>query len=323
MNRIPDGAEKPVVIGLDAGGTCFKASLVNVFGEIMSGSSNERRVDTNGSRESVLESYADIVRMEKKIAEEKGVSIAGIGISTPGPFHYENAASQMTHKFKNIYGVNLRAEIRNRCQAGEIPILFLHDSHAFLMGEYCANDEVGAFQNVAGITLGTGTGFALIRSGRLLENENGGPYISIYGRPYQGKTVDDYLSARGIIRLYSELSGRSADEGFDVKNIEYFAAKNNDRAALEAFSQTGAYLADMMREILREQEIECFVLGGQISKGYPLMEASISKGLEAVDTLKKICPGKNINFSAQIGAADMIFKHINMPMRRKGRVVSV
>ena len=35
-----------------------------------------------------------------------------IGIAIPGPFDYKNAKSLMTHKFKSIYGLDMRNELK-------------------------------------------------------------------------------------------------------------------------------------------------------------------------------------------------------------------
>lgn len=297
------------MLGVDAGGTYFKASLVTEEGVVVKDSGLKRFVDTNGGRETILQGYFDVIGRSLSEAERRGFAVRGIGISTPGPFDYENSASLMTHKMKSIRGVDLRRAIRENCRVGEIPIRFLHDSHAFLLGEYFAGAARG-FRNAAAITIGTGTGFAVIRDGRLMDNGSGGPYISIYGRPFHGSTVEEFISNRGIVNRYRQLSGKDVPEGFDARETE-LRAKDGDAAARETYSLTGSSIAECLHDILREQRTECLVLGGQIAKGFPLMKDSLAEGLADLPGLRKIAAGEHIGDAAQIGAAEWILREEN------------
>lgn len=304
------------VLGIDAGGTYFKSSLVSKEGRILKGSQQKCRVDSDGTKDEILNAYEAVISAAIKTAEERHAALAGIGVSTPGPFDYEHHASLMTHKMKSIRGLDLKKELEKRCPIRGMPMRFLHDSHAFLLGEHKAGAASG-FCSAAGITVGTGTGFALMRGGRLLENPDGGPYVSIYGRPYKGAAVEDFVSRRGIIRQYSLLSGRNESEGFDAYDIEKFATEKNDGCAFETYAQVGRAIAECLHDILIEQRTECLVLGGQIAKGFPLMEREIREGLSDLTLLRKIAAGENLDFSAQIGAADRVFQGLGETGREK------
>lgn len=297
------------VLGIDAGGTYFKSSLVSRDGHILEGSQKKCRVDSDGTKENILNAYEKVIFAALSTSEEQHVMLAGIGVSTPGPFDYEHHTSLMTHKMKSIRGLDLKKELEKRCPIRGIPMRFLHDSHAFLLGESKAGAASG-FCNAAGITIGTGTGFALIRNGRLLENPDGGPYISIYSRPCEGRTVEDFVSRRGIIRQYAVLSGKKESEGFDAYDIEKFATEKDDEFAFETYARVGRAIAECLHDILFEQRTECLVLGGQIAKGFPLMEREIRKGLSDLALLRKVAAGENLDSSAQIGAADRVFQSL-------------
>lgn len=294
-------------LGIDAGGTNFKSAVVRKDGTVVDGSEAKCFVDTQGDRQTVLNGYISVIRRSLAFAKERNLSVCGIGISTPGPFDYSASASMMAHKMKSIRGVNLERVIRDNCAVGSLPICFLHDSHAFLLGEAFAGAARG-FAHSAAVTIGTGTGFAVIRDGVLLDDGSGGPYISIYARPFRGKTVEDFISNRGIVRLYTTLSGRDVSDGFDAREVEIRAVRDDDKAALEAYHTTGKYLAECLHDILLEQSTECFILGGQIAKAFPLMENELRNGLHDLPALRKISRGENLGCSAQIGAAEMIFR---------------
>lgn len=299
------------ILAIDAGGTYFKSAIVSREGMILEGSEFKVRVDSDSDSEHILGVYEEVVRHARTVSEAAHTNFQGIGISTPGPFDYQKGISLMKHKFKSLYGIPLREEIIRRCSLDELPIGFVHDANSFLLGEYWKGAAEG-YQNAAAITIGTGAGFAVIRDGRLMTNETGGPLYSIYKLPLNGGILEDSVSRRGIIALYKRLSGRTDD--FDVIDIEHFALQNGDQAAYETFAETGRIIAENLAPILSELGIECFVLGGQIAKGYPLMAGEMEKGLRRVASLKKVGMGHKIDFSALLGAAWGTMKQLDIPV---------
>ncbi len=298
------------VLGIDAGGTFFKSCLVDSNGQVIQDTSYKRRVDPDGEAGAILQDYAAVIRDGEERAKKLGRRLLGIGISTPGPFDYEGKKSLMTHKLCGIYGLNLEREFAAYGVGVGLPLYFLHDSHAFLLGEHFAG-EAKPYQNCAAVTIGTGTGFALIKNGRLLTSEQGGPYISIYQMPIQGETVEYFVSRSGMLRYYEKLLGGPAAPGIDVRELELLALNENDLLARAVFEHTGSILAQAIADILKEQQTECLVLGGQIAKGYPLMRESMGQWLGEIASLKKVTVAHSIDFAAQIGAACMVYSKIS------------
>ena len=295
------------VLAIDAGGTFFKSSMLRNDGRIIEDSQKKVPVDSHGSREGILMAYEEIVNKSFAYANENQYEIAGVGVSTPGPFDYENNMSFMKHKFESIYGIDLNKELKGRCKCLELlPIRFLHDAHAFLLGEYW-NGAAKGFSNVAAAVIGTGIGFGIIKNGKLLKNDLGGPYISIYGKPWGEGILEDVVSRRGIINLYKQFSAGNCPNDIDVIDIAISAINDQDPNGLRAFGQVGRVLALGIRDVLKEHEIECLVFGGQISKSFSLMETELNDNLSDVGSLKKIVMGQNIQYSTQIGAGSMIF----------------
>lgn len=299
--------KKQYVLGIDAGGTYFKCALVDKNGKILLGSQEKCRIDANGSIESVLEGYVSIIREAKALVAKENAELTGIGVSTPGPFDYDNHTSLMTHKFKSIYGIDLLQALKNRYPVGDIPVLFLCDAHAFLLGEFYAGAAKG-FQNAAGVTLGTGIGLAVIRDGKLLMNEKKGPFRTIYRDPCRGGVAEDFLSHGGILRMYAEISGK--EPPLEVRDVELLALEGHDQAAYEIFARTGEILAEILAGVLTEMKTECLILGGQIAKGFPLMEKRLRDGLSGIPSLTKITRAENIDCAAQIGAATEAFRQL-------------
>ncbi len=290
------------VLGIDAGGTYFKSVLIKNGIEVVKDTA--LKTPSGSSKDEILKCYCEIIKFARHFVSDVGGRLIGIGVSTPGPFDYKNGISLMQHKLTGIYGVNLKKSLKDMGMLGDMPMGFLHDGPAFLLGEYLLGSGKD-FENLACITLGTGTGFAVMKNGKLCLKENGDTAFSIYGKPLNGLTVEDFLSHRGIINLYKNLSGKDSFD--DVYGIFLSATEDNDEFAVKTFEKTGEYIAKAVRDFVVEEKIECLILGGQISKSFHLFEKPLKEKLSDIPTLKYITKGHDLDYSAQIGAASLIF----------------
>ena len=147
-----------------------------------------------------------------------------------------------------------------------------------------------------------------MKNGNLCETPQGSTAFSIYQNQLNNKKVEDFLSSRGIVEMYKYFS--KSENEYTVYDIEKMAIQMNDESAKKTFSETGRLIAEATKDILEENLVECLILGGQISRAFPLMESAIKEGLCNVTSLKKICAGKSIDFSPQIGVAHKVFSII-------------
>lgn len=277
-------AKHEAVVAIDAGGTYFKSALVTMEGEIPQHSRFCIGIDSNGEEQSVKDAYQTIIRTQLLFAQELGLAAAGIAVDTPGPFDFENSASLMKHKFRSIYGIPLKPWLKEA--AGPVPILFLHDSTAFMLGESWRGEAAG-YQDAAGVMLGTGLGFACMKNGHVRLGMGGGPEISLYDRPFLGKTAEDYVSRRGITGYYKALTACGEEEALDVLEISR-RAREGEEAARETFAKTGQYLGRILALVLARLETRCLVVGGQISKSFDLFGEELKSELQIVSSLEKI-----------------------------------
>lgn len=292
-----DGAA-PVVVAVDAGGTYFKSGLVEGTG-VLAGTFVQHPVRSQGSREEILAAYASVLSANLDAARRRRLRVAGIGVSTPGPFDYRAGCSLMRHKFQAIRGLPLPPEMRRRVGLPpDLPFAFLYDCHAFLLGEHAAGAARG-FRNAAAVTLGTGLGMSALADGRILHDGRFGPHPDyvIYNRPYGDAILEERVSSRGILRRYAELAGGGAENGSGeggagairggvgggvqggVKELADRALAG-DRLCLRVFAETAEVLADQLAPILRRLEAECLLLGGQISKSFDLLGPPLKSRLQ-------------------------------------------
>lgn len=284
-------------LAIDAGGTFFKSALITEDGQIEKNSRISCPVDSEGQAGSVRDAYHWLIEKQMEVAKNRNSNIAAIGIDTPGPFDYTKGESRMLHKFRLLYGIPIRPWIEEKI--GKVPIRFLHDSTAFLLGEYWKG-ELKDCNNCAGVMLGTGLGFACMRDGKVQLNEQGGPGYSLYNRPFGDGNAEDYVSRRGICRRYRD---RNSDcvSGVDVVDIAEFA-KKGDPMALDTFEETGRMLGEILLPVLRQAPYKRLVIGGQISKAYPYFGPALESVLNGTG-LDMIGPSRCPDDSHLLGCA--------------------
>ena len=265
------------VLAIDAGGTMFKSALV-AGGGIVDSTWRSVPVDSSGPAESVLAAYRDMVRHALADAAGLGGGLAGVCVSTPGPFDYAAGCSRMLHKFRSLYGVDLRKAMRDGTGLpADTPIRFIHDANAFVMGEYRYGAAKG-FASVAGITLGTGIGCGWIVGNQLRPNDSGGPLESVYRLACRGGVLEDFASGRGLIALYRRHSGTD-DPSLTARGIADLARNSDGAQALAAFAEMGTCLGETIAPLLVRHGIQCLVFGGQISRAFDLFGDSVSAAL--------------------------------------------
>jgi len=241
---------------LDVGGTFIKCS-----------DGREIPINSDGSREEIISSLKQAV---------SGYSTAFVAI--PGPFRYSDGTFLMKHKFESVYGEKFK-DI-----TGIRTCFFAHDVNAMLAGELDLMKSKG-YDNVALVTIGTGLGFAISIDGMIMTNEVGTPRFCIYNRPFMQGNLEDYVSKRGLLRGY---------DGITVKELSDLA-RNGDKAAIQRFNECGEYLGANIASILQSMNIQCLLLGGQISKSYDLFKDTLKDKLSSVSSLKSIGPVSDID----------------------------
>lgn len=241
---------------MDIGGTFVKSALTDEAGGLLADTVIQTPSDANGGYDVFLDMLTGILRAAKKRQE---VSRACVSIA--GPFDFMHGVSLMRHKFPALYRQSLRPPFERE----GIPVDFLHDSTAFLLGE--AYDGVLEGKSApACVMLGTGLGFAFMREGRVAVSANRSPAFVLWNMPWEGGIAEDAVSTRALQRLYGEV--------IPIKSLAD-RARNGDRKAADAFLKTGRQLSAILRKVLPELGCDSFALGGQIAKSADLFQLDL------------------------------------------------
>lgn len=246
------------ILTLDVGGTFIKYALMLQTGEPVADTVAQAPAGSGLQTADALEAFREVVRAADRLARARGLRIEGVAIAFPGPFDYDRGIPLMEHKFQSLYGVSLTPAV-NAALPG-VPVVYLHDSTAFLLGEAVYGAARGVY-NPAGIMLGTGLGFACMRDGRVCVLNDQRPAVRIWNRPYRDGIVEDVLSARGISARYRALTG----EERSAKEIAQLADAGQAEA-IAVYRETGELIREILGPVLEDLKSGMLVVGGQVAR---------------------------------------------------------
>jgi glucokinase len=202
-----------------------------------------------------------LVRLGAEAAQSQNghVGPAAATLAVPGPFDLEAGISEMHHKLPYLFGVDLRQALAPRFGCRTEDVRFLNDADAYLLGEVGAGAARG-FSRAIALTLGTGIGSAFAVNGKVVTEGAGVPKDGeIWNLAYEGKTVEDFVSARAITAAYARRTGKTCSAA------DIAAAAPDDAAAREALAEFGTHLGCVIATVLAGFRADVIVLGGGIA----------------------------------------------------------
>ena len=268
---------------LDTGGTFIKGAVVGTapYDAILL-SEFQLPSSSGGTAQEIAASL--------QAAWARGGRVDEVAVSIPGPFDYRNGIFRMQHKFAAVNGRSYR-ELMGVPE--DVPVAFMHDVHAQLLGEM-RSGAAQACDNVALVTLGTGLGFIVATGGQIRLAPSGSPADSIWNLPCRDGILEDYVSSRGIRRLY----GRE----IAVREIADLAHAG-EPAARAAFDQAGRLLAEALRPVLETFGVQRLLLGGQIARSFDLLAPALAELRQDCPALDAVLPVSDVSRAAFRGLA--------------------
>lgn len=155
-----------VVAGVDVGGTRIKVGLADSSGRLLSCEVLETRRCRDA--ESFLETIAGEIRKQANAAAASA-RVAAVGIGCPGRIDFASGkVVWLKSKLEFLEGVPLAVRLRDRLGC---PVVCDNDVNTILAGEMRFGAGQG-YRDVAGVTVGTGIGGALVLRGCLVRGRN-------------------------------------------------------------------------------------------------------------------------------------------------------
>jgi glucokinase len=292
-----------LAIGADIGGSHITCQVFDIENQIPFENTLVRKsVDSHGSKDEIIASWVEAI---KKTAESVGLNqLAGIGFAMPGPFDYPNGIALFNadvQKFENLYGVDVKSELINHMGLSpDFPIRFLNDASCFAIGEAWLGDAAN-YERIIAITLGTGFGTTFIKNRIPVAGADGIPEDGfLYHIPFQNSIADDYFSTRWFLNEFKEKTGTQIS---DVKELTDRA--KSDYKVHGIFEKFGENLGGFLVPWINRFNADCIVLGGNISKSYPLFQKQMEKQFDINGLQTAICLSKTDETAALFGSAKL------------------
>ncbi|WP_286846730.1 ROK family protein [Proteiniphilum sp. UBA5463] len=275
------------VIGVIFGGKYLHvARLENgVIAEI-----KHREINNREPEEVIL---SEIISSIRQIHND---SVVGIGVGMPSLVDVKEGIVFNPTNIPSWNKVYLKDILEERFN---IQVFINNDANCFALGEKyfgVAKD----FNNIAGITIGTGMGVGIIIDGRLYSGRNAGAgeFCSI---PYKDYDYEYYCS----VKYFEEKYGIKDDVLFN-------RAKKRDKIALAIYEMFGVDLGNAVKTIMYALDPDAIVIGGRLSEAYRYFQESMFKTVNTFiykSTLKNIQILKSTNPDISIyGAAALCFE---------------
>ncbi|MBI5805738.1 ROK family protein [candidate division TA06 bacterium] len=314
---------RTALIGLDLGGTNIKGVLLDAKTlktvHLLQGPTAARR----GAR-AVIGTMAGAIRDLLAWAAVNKMNVRSIGIGSAGLVNRGTVRNS-----PNLPGwqnaVPLERLLKKELPGLKIPLTIDNDANCFVLAEaFCGAGK--GFQNVVGLTLGTGVGGGLVLDGKLYRGSTGGAgelgHTSI---KYDGPRclcgnkgcLEAMVGANAIIARYGSfisktnpsapLRARNQKSKITVADISD-QAKKGESAAIRALAETGTLLGVGLANYTNIFNPQTIVIGGGVAQaGNYILDPAIKEMKRRAMPFNilgiKVKPAKLGPWAGAIGAA--------------------
>lgn len=273
---MPNSAK--TIFVLDAGGTGFKFSAVRDGIEVIP------PFTVTSSANTLDEVLQKMIDGFKKVQQLAAVEPTAISFCFPGPADYENGIIGDLENLPHFRGgVALKAMLE---ELFHCPVYINNDGDLFTYGEALGGllpeinkllEQQGnpkRFQNLLGVTLGTGFGGGIVLNGKLLHGDNsaGGEINRMRNLLFPQTSAEDSVSIRAVKRVFSREAGidlAACPEPFGIYEIAMGRKDGNQKAAIQAWDDLAKALADAIANALTLVD-GLVVIGGGLSGAWPV-----------------------------------------------------
>jgi len=240
---------------------------------------------------------------------------AAISFAFPGPADYKKGIIGDLPNFPSFRGGVALGPMLEKLF--NVPTLINNDGDLFAYGEavagflprinsYFRENKINReFQNLIGITLGTGFGAGLVINKQICLGDNSAAGEIWLTRNYLHPKLiaEESVSIRGIQRIYTRLSGdEKVRAPIEIYEIAMGNRKGNKDAALMAFEELAVVLAESLANAITLFDAP-IVIGGGVSGAADLILPYVIKHLQSTieDQGKELprCLAKIINMDNQ------------------------
>jgi glucokinase len=242
-------------IGVDIGGTSIVAARFSES-ELL-----ERTEVPTGAGRPALEIMESLYEAIENVLTDE---VIGIGIGMPGFMNVETGEILQINNIPSFNGFAIRPKVEERFK---LLTFQNNDANCFALGEtyYGAGKK---YNNLVGVTLGTGLGGGIILDRKIHTGLMGGAG-ELGCVPFHGGISEDICSAALFKNKYKTT-------GIDL----YKKAKEGDQDALAVFDELAHNIGELLRIVTYVLAPEAFVIGGSVANSWDLLEKTVREDLD-------------------------------------------
>lgn len=243
------------LIGIDLGATNVRVARI-VKNKIEAISSEP--ISNTDNPDSLIDQIKNLI---KEVITD---SVETIGIGVPSVVDVEKGIVYDVQNIPSWKAVPLKDIIEK--EFGK-PVFINNDANCFVLGE----KHFGIAQNyksVVGLILGTGFGSGLIINNALYSGKNCGAG-EVGMLPYRDSIFEHYCSGQ-FFEIQKGTTGTKV----------YKDAEANDPSAISMYKEFGTHLGNGIKAVMYAYDPELIILGGSVSKAYPLFKESMTEALK-------------------------------------------
>ncbi len=293
---------KELIAGVDLGGTKIIAGVIYPDGRL-AGTPVEIPTKAEEPGESIIGRMVDAIKRAVSGAGAAIDEICGIGIGSPGPLDINKGIILNTANLPTLNNFNLKEKISG---ALNIPVYVNNDANCFALGE-CFFGAIKDAKDAFGVTLGTGFGCGIVIDRKIYTGATD-TAAEIDLCPYLGGTLEDYISGRGVVRIYKEIKGEDGSPP-DIAD----KARNGDADAVKTWEEFGMHLGVALSYAVNILDPEVIIVGGSLSNAYDLfsekMIGTLNKNINPIPRENiRIIKAKLGNNAGLIGACCLVLQ---------------
>lgn len=271
---------KPVALGI----AVMTDKTAVVTGDLSGRIVDREEFDTHPD---VDETFAQIIKISKKLIKKNGGSIEGIGISLPGVVDFkEGIAFFVPHfKWRNLKIAKILEEATN------LPVKADNDANAVALAELWFGQQSELVENRDFITIlvkeGIGTG--MVVDGQVYQGKSGtagefGHMTIGQGAPVTCATGsrecwEAFASERAAIARYENISGKNGSSSITIEKLINLAL-DGDEVAQSVIKETAHYLGIGIANIIQAMGPESIIVAGNITKVWSLIIDDLQSAIE-------------------------------------------
>ena len=303
---------KKFTIGVDLGGTNLRIASYADGVDFLETIALPTRLQAG--REAVAQDMADAIQ-QLRAKFSRNLSLAGVGIGTPGPLELPIGRLRKLPNFPGWDGFNLREAVESRI-AMKVSLEVDANLAALAESKFGQGKTLG-LDSMFMLTLGTGVGNGIILDGKVFHGMSGmageGGHSTVWPNgPRCGcgnhGCVEVFASATAVHRMARELiaTGKApglaalekAKPSFAARDVAGLAS-NGDPDARKVFENVGEALGITLAAMINTLNLPLYVVGGGMTDAWHLFSPRLFAELERRSYVYCLNNGKVDEFGYQ------------------------